>query len=213
MRKVAIYDSQFLSRLGIKIALEDHEKTEEIVVFDTSRNIAEQVAHHNPNLLILEYLGEFVVQAETTYQLKQNWPELSILVISEDNDAIQVNRHIKAGVDGYLTKSCSLEEIQTALEVIDRKGRFFCKKISALIKDARLSENAALSDREMQIIKYIGRGLASSVIALKLGVSIHTINSHRKNILKKLGLKSPAQLIIYAMDKGWLKPQKADFII
>ena len=208
MQKVAIYDPQFLSSAGIKIVLENSQEIKDVVLLDTSRNIADQVARHKPDLLVMEYLGEFVVQAETTHQLKKNRSQLNILIISEDDDAIQINRHIKAGIDGYLTKNCSVEEMQTALEVIGKGGQFFCKKVLDLINDAELGGSTELSDREMQIIKYVGRGLASSEIAQKLGVSIHTVNSHRKNILKKLGLKSPTELIIYAVDKGWLKPKK-----
>lgn len=208
MQKVAIYDPQFLSSAGIKIVLENSQEIKDVVLLDTSRNIADQVAKHKPDLLVMEYLGEFAVQAETTYQLKKNRSQLSILIISEDDDAIQINRQIKAGIDGYLTKSCSVEEMQTALDVISKGGQFFCKKVLELINDAEPGGSTELSDREMQIIKYIGRGLASSDIAQKLNVSIHTVNSHRKNILKKLGLKSPTELIIYAVDKGWLKPRK-----
>ena len=61
-----------------------------------------------------------------------------------------------------------------------------------------------LSDREMQVIRYVGKGLSSEEIASELNVSIHTVNSHRKNVLKKLGLKSPTELIVYALKQGWV---------
>ncbi|OEK02881.1 hypothetical protein BFP97_15705 [Roseivirga sp. 4D4] len=208
MKKAAIYDPQFLSSTGIKIILENSDEISEVILFNTEKNLSDQIQRHQPDLLILEYLGEFMVQDTITSRLKKEHPNLRILVISEDDDAVVINKQIKAGVDGFLTKSCSVEEMQTALSVVQKGGNFFCQKVLDLVNDLQLNGDSELSEREMQIIKYIGRGLPSSEIADHLAVSIHTVNSHRKNILKKLGLKSPTELIIYAVDRGWLKPRK-----
>lgn len=208
MKKAAIYDPHFLSSTGIKIVLENSDDINEVTLFNTEKNLYDQIQRHQPDLLILEYLGEFIVQDTITSKLKKDYPNLRILVISEDDDAVVINKQIKAGVDGFLTKNCSVEEIQTALSVVQKGGSFFCQKVLDLVNDLQLNTDSDLSEREMQIIKYIGRGLPSSEIADQLAVSIHTVNSHRKNILKKLGLKSPTELIIYAVDRGWLKPKK-----
>ncbi|MFY0591760.1 DNA-binding response regulator [Roseivirga sp.] len=208
MKKAAIYDPQFLSSTGIKIILENYGEINEVVVFNTDRNLADQVQRHQPELLILEYLGDFILQDTVTRQIKESYPDLRILIVSEDDDAVSINKHLKAGVDGFLTKNCSVEEINTALDVIHKGGSFFCQKVTNLVNNLELGVDSELSEREMQIIKSIGRGLPSSEIANNLGISIHTVNSHRKNILKKLGLKSPTELIIYAVDRGWLKPKK-----
>lgn len=208
MQKAAIYDPQFLSSAGIRIVLQESDEITEVVQLNTEKSLADQIKRHSPDLLVLEYLGEHPVSAETVKQLRQTHSQLKILVISEDEDAVEINRQIKSGVHGFLTKNCSVEEIQTALNTIKQDGRFYCQRVLDAISDNEFEQTLELSEREMQIIKFIGRGLSSSDIAKKLLVSIHTVNSHRKNILKKLGLKSPTELIIYAVDKGWLKPRK-----
>lgn len=208
MKKAAIYDPQFLSSTAIKIILENSGEGSDVILFNTDKNLSDQIVRHQPDLLILEYLGQFMVQATITQKLKVDNPNLKILVISEDDDAVTINKQIKAGVDGFLTKNCSVEEMQTALDVIEKGGSFYCQKVLDLVNDSQLNIDSDLSEREMQIIKYIGRGLSSTDIADNIGVSIHTVNSHRKNILKKLGLKSPTELVIYAVDRGWLKPKK-----
>ncbi|OEK07179.1 response regulator transcription factor [Roseivirga misakiensis] len=209
MKKAAIYDPQFLSSTGIKIILENYRGINEVVVFNTDRNLSDQVQRHTPELLILEYLGDYILQDTVTKQLKESYPNLKVLVISEDDDAVSINKQLRAGVEGFLTKNCSVEEINSALDVIDKGGSFYCQEVMNLVNNSDIAIDGDLSEREMQIIKSIGRGLPSSEIANNLGISIHTVNSHRKNILKKLGLKSPTELIIYAVDRGWLKPKKA----
>ena len=73
-----------------------------------------------------------------------------------------------------------------------------------IITQTEVNQTLELSHREMQIVQLIGKGLASEAIAQELKLSLHTVNSHRKNILKKLQLKSPTELIIYAVEKGWI---------
>lgn len=211
MLKAAIYDPQFLSSAGIKIVLEHSDEVSGVVLLDTNRQLSDQVKQHQPDLLILEYLGDNKgtgsVSAEVVKLVKSTFPQLKVLIISEDDDSLQINKHISSGIHGFLTKNCSVKEIEIALETIRENGKFYCQKVLDILSDPPIIEIGDLSEREMQIIKYVGRGMSSSDIASKLHVSIHTINSHRKNILKKLGLKSPTELIIYAVDKGWIKPR------
>jgi DNA-binding NarL/FixJ family response regulator len=209
--KAAIYDPQFLSSAGIKIVLEHSDEVSKVILLDTNRQLSDQIKQHQPDLLILEYLGDSKgtgsVSAEVVKQVKSTYSKLKVLIISEDDDSLQINQHISSGVNGFLTKNCSVKEIEIALETIRENGKFYCQKVLNILSDPPIIEIGDLSEREMQIIKYVGRGMSSSDIATKLLVSIHTVNSHRKNILKKLGLKSPTELIIYAVEKGWIKPK------
>ncbi len=198
--KVAIYDSQFLSSVGIETVLKNISAPYSIDILNTERQLIPQLNSEH-DLLILEYVGEYVVSADILKEVKRKFSNLKVLIISEDDDTIEIKRRIALGVEGFLTKKCSLQEIQLTIDTITKGGRFYCRKIIDVMADHDTAMTVDLSERELQIVQMIGKGIPSSEMADKLNLSIHTINSHRKNILKKLRFKSPAELIAYAVKK------------
>jgi|TARA_Y100000813_G_C24035266_1_gene291809 DNA-binding NarL/FixJ family response regulator len=200
----AIYDPQFLTREGAKKLLEQHQGVVATHVFNTEINLEEQINKTQPDFLILEYKGQQSIQPDTLDRIKNKLPQLKTLIISEDDDPIVIRQFINSGVEGFLTKRCSNQEIKTAISSISEGGKFYCDRVINIITNKDLPNPMELSDREMQVIRYVGKGLSSEEIASELNVSIHTVNSHRKNVLKKLGLKSPTELIVYALKQGWV---------
>lgn len=200
----AIYDPQFLTREGAKKLLEQHQGVVATHVFNTEINLEEQINKTQPDFLILEYKGQQSIQPDTLDRIKNKLPQLKTLIISEDDDPIVIRQFINSGVEGFLTKRCSNQEIKTAINSISEGGKFYCDRVINIITNKDLPNPMELSDREMQVIRYVGKGLSSEEIASELNVSIHTVNSHRKNVLKKLGLKSPTELIVYALKQGWV---------
>lgn len=199
--KVIIYDSQFLSSAGIASVLKNYTESSEVEVLNASKRIIPQLKDRSADLLILEYLGRQHVSFENIKEIRKSYPSLKILIISEDDDNIEIKKRVALGIEGFLTKKCTLEEIQLTIDVIRKGGRFYCKRIIEIIADQEHAMSVELSERELQIIQLISKGTPSLQMAEKLNLSIHTINSHRKNILKKLGFKSPAELIAYAVKK------------
>uniref|UniRef100_UPI004048C839 LuxR C-terminal-related transcriptional regulator n=2 Tax=Roseivirga sp. TaxID=1964215 RepID=UPI004048C839 len=199
--KVIIYDSQFLSSAGIQSVLKNYLESSEVEILNAEKRILPQLRDQSADLLILEYLGRHTVSFEHLKEIRKSYPKLKILIISEDDDTIEIKKRIALGVEGFLTKKCSLEEIRLTIDMIFKGGRFYCKRIIDIISDHEHAMSVELSERELQIIQMISKGTPSLQMAEKLNLSIHTINSHRKNILKKLGFKSPAELIAYAVKK------------
>lgn len=204
MINAAIYDPQLLSSEGIKNILENSPKVNGVAILDTSKSLYSQLDQEKQNLIVLDYAlfqGELAKEVEEAVPAN---PNINFLVISDNDEPSRVKRFINAGIKGFLTKSCSVEEIQTALRLIQDGGKFYCQSVIEIIADENQKAELELSEREMEIIDEITKGHSSSQIADNLHVSIHTVNSHRKNILKKLGLKSPTELIIYAVKQGWV---------
>ncbi|NVK85961.1 MAG: response regulator transcription factor [Cytophagia bacterium] len=200
----AIYDPQFLTREGVKKLLELHQKVDGADMLNTEQNLEEQVYKLSPDLLVMEYKGQQNIQPDTLERIKSKLPKLKTLIISEDDDPLIIRQFINSGVEGFLTKQCSNNEIKTAVAAITEGGKFYCERVLDIITHKDLPNPMELSDREMQVIRYVGKGYSSDKIADELNVSIHTVNSHRKNVLKKLGLKSPTELIVYAVKQGWV---------
>lgn len=200
----AIYDPQFLTREGVKNLLELHQAVNDAHLLNTEQNLEEQVYKLSPDLLVMEYKGEQNIQPDTLERIKSKQPRLKTLIISEDDDPLVIRQFINSGVEGFLTKRCSNREIKAAVSSIAEGGKFYCESVIDIITNKDLPNPNELSDREMQVIRYVGKGYSSDKIADELNVSIHTVNSHRKNVLKKLGLKSPTELIVYAVKQGWV---------
>ncbi len=204
MINAAIYDPQLLSSEGIKIILEAHPNVSQVEILDTAKSLSSQLDPAKQNLIVLDYAmfkGELAKQVEEAIPAN---PSINFLVVSDNDEPQRVKRFIKTGIKGFLTKGCSEEEIQTALKLIVDGGKFYCQTVIEIIADENHKADLDLSEREIEIIEHICKGDSSSQIADSLNISLHTVNSHRKNILKKLGLKSPTELIIYAVKQGWV---------
>ena len=200
--KAAIYDAQFLSGVGIAAVLENHPESYQIKLLNTDQQLKLQLEREQPDLLVLEYLGPHTVSTEVIRQIRKEYPKMKVLIISEDDDTIEIKRRMALGIHGFLTKKCSPDEISLTINTINQGGRFYCQKIIDIMSSQDHAASVELSPREQQVVHMLGKGMTSSSMAEHLNLSIHTINSHRKNILKKLGFKSPAELIAYAIKQA-----------
>lgn len=171
-------------------------KLEELSVIDTSV----------PSLVLadLSQSGNKYLSEISELNLKQNIDVLLVVSLT-DHELIQQLK--ETGIRGILTTHCDAQEIKTALESIRLGKRFYCGDIlDVLIQptadEKRSPGDETLSSREMEVLEWVVKGLTTNQIADQLNVSTHTINSHRKNMLKKLGLTSPVELIVYAVKTG-----------
>lgn len=142
----------------------------------------------------------------TTLKLKEKYPDKKVLIISEIYSPQNVLQILEKGVQGYLTRQCDAAEITHAIFAIAKGEKFYCNKVIdiALNKefDPENCEPTSLTERENEITALIASGFTNKEIGEKLHLSHHTVHSHRKNILKKLGIKSVSELTVYAMSVG-----------
>ena len=200
---VVIYDPQFITCQGLENLMYRLELFREVKVVQSIKELDALLTESVPDLLIVDYLPKPSFRTEKLVEMGQQYAELKTLIISDDNNRARIQLIIKSGISGYLTKSCSEREIIEALHTIKDDGKFFCKKVLDIIISDEEYSYKELSEREIEIVKLVSTGYSSVEIAKTLIISLHTVNSHRKNILKKLGLKSPTELIIYAAEQGW----------
>ena len=198
-----IVDPQFLTRNGIRTILEKLDGMR--FVGDAEGTIEEwkrSAFQAMPDLLIADYSHETKPE-DFIDQLEHLGKFMKVLIISDDTNIRRVNGCINNGVSGFLTKECDEDEVMEAVQKISNGERFFCNKILDLIMQEGQQESiSSLSDREIEVLTLIVQGLTTKKIADQIHVSVHTVNSHRKNMLKKLGFKSPAQLISFAINQG-----------
>lgn len=136
-------------------------------------------------------------------------PEVPVLVLSMHNEPQIVQRALKAGASGYLSKDHEPEMLLAAIRKVASGGRFVDPLIAEQIvfKVSGVDSHCAheqLTDREFQILRMLARGMGANEIAAQLSISNKTVSTHKTNLMDKMGFTSTAELFRYAMDHGLL---------
>ncbi len=203
--KVLLADSQTLTRLGMKsLLLDDYE----IATVESDKFLFESIEKNEPDLLIIDYDQEGFFSDQIIFHTRKHCPKLKMLVISNDRNKVRILKVLESGVNGFLTRECDEEEILNGISSVVNNEKFFCNKIVDVIlqKNLALDEGNCipinLTEREIEITKLVADGNTSKKIAEVLFLSFHTVHTHRKNIMKKLGVKTVSELTLYAINVG-----------
>ena len=209
--KIILADNQQLTAAGLSSFLQDRPGIEIAAHVEEPNELSVAIQKHHPDLLIVDYnLPGFITINALEKLVKEN-PELNILILSSDNDKENIMRVVQLGVKGYVTKECSKDEVLMAIHSSARGEKFFCHKILDILMAKHLANEPAATEatiltvRESEILAMIAKGKSSQQIADSLHLSPHTIQSHRKSIIRKLQIKSPTEFVIYAIDLGLMK--------
>jgi len=208
MVEVVIADPSFLTREGFKKTMEGENSYKIVGEIKNNKEIWFKLSSLSPDILVIDYDDKNFLDINEITKIKEYVPSTKILVISNHDEKQNILNVIRQGAFGYLTKECEADEIIKALNAVSKGEKFFCSKILDVILERHYepyNKNGStilLSGREVEIIKLIAEGNSNQNIADKLFLSIHTIYTHRKNIMKKLKLKSPVELVLYALNSG-----------
>ncbi|MGY5848744.1 response regulator transcription factor [Salegentibacter sp. HM20] len=201
--RVVLADFQCLTRKALASLIEETPGFDLVALSNSLEELENQVLSLQPNLLILEATNNSSCFLDKISHFQQKF-SLRLLVVTNSRDSNVIKSLIKTGVKGILIKDCSERDFVNALKTIAAGNRFY----SAFILDFFVDQDqtsrqgsTSLSQRELQVLKQIAQGHTTKKIAKQLHISVHTVNSHRKNILKKLKLSSPIHLIAYAVEQ------------
>jgi DNA-binding NarL/FixJ family response regulator len=143
---------------------------------------------------------------ETTRYIRKNYPDIKILILSMHDTPEFIRNVINAGASGYVLKNADKQTLLGAIRKVASGHNFFSddvvRNIMDSYKDISKPRTVEITDREREIIRLIAEGLTTNEIAGKLFISVHTVNTHRKNLLSKLDIKNTASLVRYAIDQG-----------
>ncbi len=140
-------------------------------------------------------------------QVKQEFPDLPVLILSMHPEEQYAIRMFKAGANGYLTKAAAPEELVKAIKKVHGGGKYVSAALGEALAsrvnlDAEKSPHDVLSDREYEVLCLIGSGKTVSEIAEKMTLSVTTISTYRARTLEKMRMKTNAQLTRYAIEQG-----------
>ncbi|MEO9964697.1 MAG: response regulator transcription factor [Reichenbachiella sp.] len=205
--KVILADDHVIVRNGIKILLESEGDVEVIAEASNGIEAIEKVKQLKPDILVSDIRMPIMNGLEATAQLKKIAPETKTLILSMHDDDEYIISSVKAGALGYLLKDTTREEFMKALRSILNGDQYFSGDISAaLVKGYLGKSNSSPGDtvasieyhitkREKQILKLVYEGHSNKEIADTLQKSVRTVETHRFNIMKKLGVGNVTELI------------------
>lgn len=205
-----IADRQPLAAAGLASFLNESEGFHVVAQVTKGKDLVKMTEKYQPDLMIADYNFPGQLGIDDIRNAMAGSAKTNVLIVSSDNNKGTILQALELGVKGYITKECSLEEVGMAVQATARGSKFFCQKVLDIIMEKRFpqeneSETFALTAREREILQLIAHGQSTQRIADQLYLSPHTVQTHRKSIIKKLNIKSPTEFVIYAMDLGLLK--------
>lgn len=133
--------------------------------------------------------------------LHDTYPEVAVLIVSMHDNLEYVRQAIRAGARGYVLKDAPADELMAAIHAVLAGRVFYSARIARGMAEQAISPLDALTPRERDILHGIGRGQSNKDIASRLGVSVRTVETHRLNLKRKLGIEGRAELVKYAVQQ------------
>ena len=205
MHRFLIADDHTVVRRGLKQILLEAFPSAIIEEVTDAESLLKKVFTQSWDVVISDISMPGRSGLEVLQQVKQQYPKLPVLILSVYPEEQYALRVLKAGASGYLNKDSAPEQLVAAVNRVMLGKKFITPAIAeklanSLDHDLNKLSHEYLSDREFEVLKLIAGGQAVSDIATKLYMSVHPISNSRSRIMSKMGLKSNAALIFYAIE-------------
>ncbi|UII19671.1 response regulator transcription factor [Fulvivirga ligni] len=197
MNKVLLVDRSPLVHLGYERLLQYHTDLTVAGNLYDLENISPFMESQQVKLTILEYDPDCITPSLCAAILKKNWSE-HIILCCENMDQISLKQFYDVGVKALLHKNASVHEISQAIEQCLLGRKFYSHQFMDLLLGQK--SDSTLTPREKEVLKLVAKGESTKSIAVDLNLSVHTVNSHRKNIIRKLSIQSPVEFVTHAID-------------
>jgi two-component system response regulator NreC len=203
--RVVLADDHTLIRRSLRALLDGEEGLNVIAEADDMAGVTRQVLRHEPQVLVLDLTMPGGSAIEAISLLRERAPDTKIVVMTMQEGPVFAQRAFAAGALGFVAKEVADEELPAAVHGAAHGEQFVSPRVAARL-DAlhRALTEDALSAREVEVLRLIALGHTSVEIARKLHLSPRTVETHRANVQRKLGLATRAELVRYALRRGLL---------
>lgn len=202
-KSIVIADQHFLILEGLRAVLANHPTYVVTATATSKAELREIFKTCKVDLLVFDPFSIGFSKELDLHFIRRFQPETRLIVVTDKTDKPRILEALDMGLNGFITKTCEREEILEAIIAVDRGEKFYCHKILDVVTAHQSGVDctaSTLTRRELEVVQRICEGYKTHEIATQLNLSIHTINTHRKKVLYKLGLRSPGELIRYAIE-------------
>ena len=200
--RLMIVEDHILMRMGLVSATAFEPDMAVVAEAEDGRQALEKFREHRPDVVIVDLRLPGMDGHELIKLLRQQSPDVRILVLSTYGGGDDVSRAVQSGASGYAMKSMPLEQVLDAVRVVHAGGQYIPSEIASRMSQRLQSE---LSTRELEVLRLIGKGCSNKEIASELGIVEGTVKAHVTNIFTKLGAVDRTQAITIAMKRQILQ--------
>ena len=211
--RLLIVDDHQIVLDSLRMLFDTIENISVLMTFTDSRNVLAYLENHDVDIVISDLHMPHLSGIDLTLVLRARFPSLKILLLTMAEDAIHIREAIKAGINGYILKKSGREELEKAIYTLMTGCKYYSEAVieelsfSATddLNDSQPNTILHLTSREIEVIKLIANEFSTNEIAKVLCISMPTVESHRRNLMQKLNVKSVAGVVKYAMRHGLVK--------
>lgn len=204
--KIAVVDDHPIIRTAVRVLLESEPEFEWAGEAESVDRAIELLVETRPDAVVLDLWLGGNDGIEMIKCLRPLVPGTALLCYTMNDATLYGERAIRAGANGFLSKKEPQEELLTALRMVCRGGRYMSGALMDSVLDGLVIRcttdgHESITDRELQVLRLLGLALSNSQIATQLGIGVKTVNTHRENIKRKLGIRTSGELVRHAPDQ------------
>lgn len=209
--RILIADNHFLSKKGLEYIVKQQISLKEYSIMDGIglKCVSEKIKKFLPDIVLIDYVS-VCLSPDDVQKLLVRFSDIKFIFITEWLSKNEITPYLKSDIKWHLLKDCDEQEIIECIQYAYNNQSFFCNKIIQWIqkdneqittkeKSSLNCNGVIITQRERQIIQYIAEGLSNKQISDRLNISIHTVLTHRKNIMKKTNVNNTAGLVLFAI--------------
>lgn len=206
--RIAIAEDQALFRSALISLLNDIPTIKVVLEAENGQDLLDKLQRQDVDLILMDLKMPILDGAEATQKVKQLYPHIKILMLTMYDEDSLILHTLEVGAHGYLVKNITPQELSLAINSVTESGHYFSDRVSKAML-AKIAKHDGLeynkypkvefSPRELEVLELICREYTTKEIADKLFRSHRTVDSHRQNMMDKIGAKNTAGLVVYAM--------------
>jgi two-component system NarL family response regulator len=203
--RVLIVDDHPMVAEGIQSILESYDDIEVVGIPSNGEEAVAQARALNPDVILMDLNMPKLGGLSATEIILEEAPKTRILILSMHDSPDYISSALSHGAMGYVLKDVPTEEIRQAIDAVMSGETYLCTGAEGSLKPKDNPDREALTGREQTILLELAQGKSNKDVALALDISVRTVETHRKNIKRKLGISSTAGLTRYALEHGVLQ--------
>jgi len=210
--RVLLADDHVTVREGLKLLIESQGDMTVVSEASDGRTAVEQARTLRPDVVVMDISMPGMNGLVATRTLKQIQPDSVIVILTRHGDDAYLQELLRAGADGYVLKQSAASELLQAIRATAAHGQYLDSALTARVTAGFLARGGkraqatgvSLSEREGEVLRLIAAGHSNKEIAAQLDLSVKTVEVHKANAVRKLGLKGRIDIVKYALLQGWL---------
>jgi two-component system NarL family response regulator len=203
--RVLIVDDHPMVAQGIRAILETWDDIAVVGTLCNGQEAVDRVRALDPDVVLLDLNMPRLSGLAATELILERRPDTRILILSMHDSPEYIGTALSHGAMGYVLKDVPVEEVRLAIDTVMRGERYLCTGATSSLAPATADGREPLTAREQEILLALAQGQSNKAVAAAFDISVRTVETHRKNIKRKLGIASTAGLTRYAMEHGVLQ--------